>query len=81
MLGALLKMPHVKQVLATKQFKSRYLEAELAGQEILIEPNCPSEGVTVAFIVHDGAPVELLQLDSPDDPRGSRARYGGAVGA
>ena len=36
---------------------------EVAGQEILIPPNSPSPGVTVAFIVHDGAPVEFLQFD------------------
>jgi hypothetical protein len=30
------------------------------GMEILIEPNCPSTGVTVAMIIHDGAPIELL---------------------
>ena len=39
------------------------LEAELAGKEILIAPNRPSEGVTVAFIIADGAPVEFLQFD------------------
>ena len=41
------------------------LEAALAGHEILIEPNSPSEGITVAFIVHNGAPIEFLQFDSP----------------
>ena len=41
------------------------LAAEIAGKEILIEPNSPSEGVTVAFIVHNGAPIEFLQFDKP----------------
>jgi len=41
------------------------LEAAIAGREILIEPNSPSEGITVAFIVHNGAPIEFLQFDSP----------------
>jgi hypothetical protein len=41
------------------------LAAEIAGKEILIEPNCPSEGVTVAFIVDNGAPIEFLQFDQP----------------
>ncbi len=39
------------------------LEAALAGQEVIIEPNSPSEGVIVAFIVVNGAPVELMQVD------------------
>lgn len=39
------------------------LEAALAGRELLIAPNSPSPGVRVAFIVHDGAPVEFLQFE------------------
>ena len=39
------------------------LDRALEGREILIEPNSPSEGVTVAFIIDNGAPVEFLQYD------------------
>ncbi|MEJ2719610.1 MAG: hypothetical protein P8181_00535 [bacterium] len=49
-------VPHVA-------FEVDDLEAALAGHEILIEPNSPSEGVTVAFVVCDGAPVEFLEFD------------------
>ena len=45
------------------------LEAALAGREVLIEPNSPSEGVRVAFIVQDGAPVELLQFVGDGSPK------------
>ena len=38
------------------------LETALEGNEILIPPSCPSEGVRVAMIVDDGAPVELLEF-------------------
>jgi len=38
------------------------LEQALLGEEVIIEPNSPSEGVRVAFIVHDGAPVEFLEI-------------------
>jgi hypothetical protein len=38
------------------------LAAALEGKEILTPPNSPSEGVTVAMIVSDGAPVELLSF-------------------
>jgi hypothetical protein len=71
-------VPELVQRVAHVAFEVDDLDAELDGQEVIIAPNSPSEGVRVAFIVHDGAPVELLQFDSPDDPRGSRARYGGA---
>jgi hypothetical protein len=40
------------------------LEEAIAGREILIPPNSPSEGVMVAFIVENGAPIEFLQFDS-----------------
>ena len=39
------------------------LAAALDGQEVIIEPNSPSPGVLVAFIVVNGAPVELMQID------------------
>ena len=40
------------------------LDEALKGREILIAPNEPSAGVRVAFILDDGAPVELLQFDT-----------------
>lgn len=42
------------------------LKAAIAGKEILIQPNSPTEGVTVAFIVDHGAPIEFLQFDRPE---------------
>lgn len=44
-------------------FKVDNLEEAIAGKEILIEPNSPSAGVKVAFIVHNGAPIEFLEYD------------------
>jgi len=52
-------VPHVA-------FKVDDISAELEGKEVLIEPNPPSEGVTVAFIVDNGAPIEFIQFDQPD---------------
>jgi hypothetical protein len=43
------------------------LQAALEGREILIPPNRPTTGLTVAFIVHNGAPVELMRFDRPED--------------
>ena len=37
------------------------LAAELVGKKVIIEPNSPSEGLMVAFIEVNGAPVELMQ--------------------
>jgi hypothetical protein len=44
------------------------LEAAIAGQKVIIEPNSPSAGVMVAFIEVNGAPVELLQIDHGQRP-------------
>jgi ketosteroid isomerase-like protein len=52
------RVPHVA-------FEVDDLEAELAGREVIIPPTSPSAGVTVAFIVENGAPIELLQYDRP----------------
>ncbi len=45
------------------------LDKALEGKEVLIAPNAPSPGVRVAFIVHDGAPVELLEFVDPSLPK------------
>jgi catechol 2,3-dioxygenase-like lactoylglutathione lyase family enzyme len=39
------------------------LASALEGRRVIIEPNSPSHGVTVAFVEVNGAPVELLQID------------------
>ena len=41
------------------------LDDALEGKEVLSPPSCPSEGVRVAMILHDGAPVELLEFRKP----------------
>ena len=48
-------VPHVA-------FEVDDLAAALEGHEVLIEPNSPSDGVMVAFVVCDGAPVEFLEF-------------------
>ena len=49
-------VPHVA-------FEVDDLAGALDGQRVIIEPNSPSHGVTVAFVEVNGAPVELLQID------------------
>ncbi len=55
-------LPELAKTVAHVAFKVDNLEAELKGKDVLIEPNSPSEGVRVAFIVHNGAPVEFLEF-------------------
>jgi hypothetical protein len=50
-------IPHVA-------FEVENLAEAIKGRRILIEPNSPSDGVQVAFIEDNGAPVELMQVQS-----------------
>ena len=34
----------------------------MAGKDVLLEPFEPMEGVTVAFVIEQGAPIELMHL-------------------
>lgn len=54
--GLVREYPHIA-------FKVDNLDAALEGKEILIKPNSPSKGVRVAFIIHNGAPIEFLEYD------------------
>jgi len=49
------------------------LETAIAGKEVLLEPNSPTDGVRVAFIVDHGAPIEFLQFDRPESEIWPRA--------
>jgi len=56
--------PEIVKTVPHVAFEVDDLAAALEQKEILIQPNCPSEGVTVAMIIADGAPVELLEFRS-----------------
>ena len=60
--------PDLVKTVAHVAFEVDDLTAALDGQRVLIEPNSPSPGVTVAFIEVNGAPVELLQIDHERRP-------------
>jgi hypothetical protein len=60
-------LPDIVQNLPHVAFEVDDLSAALQGQKILIAPNSPSEGVQVAFIEENGAPVELMQFNPPPD--------------
>ncbi|MCK5132152.1 MAG: hypothetical protein KAR40_08395 [Candidatus Sabulitectum sp.] len=54
------KVPHIA-------FETDNLLTKIKGKDILIGSNGPSEGVTTALIVCNGAPVEFLQYDKRED--------------
>jgi hypothetical protein len=54
--------PEIIKTVPHVAFEVDDLASALEGKEILTPLNSPSEGVMVAMIVHDGAPVELLEF-------------------
>ena len=61
-------LPELVKTVPHVAFEVDDLDAELEGKDILIAPNSPSPGVTVAFIVDNGAPIEFLQIDREAAP-------------
>jgi hypothetical protein len=55
-------LPDLVKTVPHVAFEVDDLTKELEGKEIIIQPNSPSEDVTVAFIVDNGAPIEFLQF-------------------
>ncbi len=56
-------LPDLVKTVPHVAFRVDDLKRELEGKDVLIEPNSPSPGVTVAFIVSNGAPVEFLEIE------------------
>ena len=52
--GPLRDLPHIA-------FETDDLERELEGEEVILEPFDPMPGLTVAFILRDGAVVEYMK--------------------
>jgi hypothetical protein len=58
-------VPELVKIVPHVAFVVDDIQMAIAGKQILIEPNSPTEGVTVAFIV-DNSPIEFLQFDGPE---------------
>jgi hypothetical protein len=54
-------LPEIVKTIPHVAFDVENLEETIAGKEVIIEPNSPSAGVMVAFILDNGAPVEFIQ--------------------
>jgi hypothetical protein len=58
-------VPELVRTVPHIAFEVDDLEEALRGKDILSPPSSPSSGVTVAMIVYDGAPIELLEFRKP----------------
>jgi hypothetical protein len=54
-------LPEIVKTVPHVAFEVDDLDKALKDKKIIIEPNSPSEGIQVAFIEDNGAPVELMQ--------------------
>ena len=55
-------MPPMMQTVPHVAYLVDNIEAALEGKEILVDIFSPGEGVRVAFIVHNGSPVEFMEV-------------------
>jgi hypothetical protein len=55
-------LPELVKTVPHIAFEVDDLAEAIKGKEVIIESNSPSEGITVAFIVDNGAPVELMEI-------------------
>lgn len=53
--------PDLVKSIAHVAFEVEDIYEEIKGKKVIIEPNSPSEGLIVAFIEVNGAPIELMQ--------------------
>ena len=61
-------LPELVRTVPHVAFEVPDLEEALAGRDVLIPPTAPSEGIRVAFVVENGAPVEFLQVEDASSP-------------
>lgn len=61
-------MPEIIKTIPHLAFVVDDLDAELDRKaiEVLVAPNEPSDGVRVAMILHNGAPIELMEYIKPE---------------
>lgn len=54
-------MPEIVKKIPHVAFEVDDIYEAIKSRRVIIEPNSPSEGVVVAFIEENGAPIELIQ--------------------
>lgn len=58
-------LPELVRTVPHVAFEVDDLDEAIRGKNMLIEPNSVGDGVRVAFIVDDGAPIEFLERRHP----------------
>jgi hypothetical protein len=56
-------LPEIVQTIPHVAFEVDDLEKEIQNKEVLIPPNSPAKGITVAFIIDNGTPIEFIHIE------------------
>jgi hypothetical protein len=56
--------PELVKTIPHAAFEVDSISEAIKGEKVIIEPNSPSEGLIVAFIEVNGAPIELMEYTS-----------------
>jgi len=56
------EFPELIQTTAHIAYQVEDLKSEMEGKTVLIEPFSPKDGLTIAFVEEEGAPIELMQI-------------------
>ena len=56
------KLPEIVKTIPNVAFEVDNPVEAIKGKKVIIEPNSPSDGVLVAFIEENGAPIEFIQV-------------------
>ena len=57
------ELPELVKTVPHVAFEVDDLDEAIKGKEILIAPNSPADGIRVAFIIDNDAPVEFLEIE------------------
>ncbi len=64
-------LPEIVKTMPHIAFEVDDIAKAIEGRNVIIEPNSPSAGVLVAFIEHDGMPIEFIQTNVKDSRQAS----------
>ena len=56
------QLPEIVKTMPHIAFEVDDIYKAIKGKKIIIKPNSPSEGIIVAFIEENGAPIEFIQI-------------------
>lgn len=64
------QLPEIVKTMPHIAFEVDDIYKAIEGKKVIIKPNSPSEGILVAFIEENGAPIEFIQIEKKSDNNG-----------